>query len=150
MVDCLFQVSLACCYDTEGDARFSESHGCAFGSVEAGAGLDDLVREGLGRPRSLPGASSLSGWKLASITMSSPPASQGYTQSGSHPLANCVKLLVIDIELMSSRSCESPLAADAPASLSMDDDAWGTVEQVAGWLDDSSRLSARPRSCCGS
>jgi hypothetical protein len=24
----------------------------------------------------------------------------------------------------------------------MDDDAWGTVEQVAGWLDESSRLPA--------
>jgi hypothetical protein len=45
-----------------------------------------------------------------------------------------------------SRSRESPLAADALASLSvddgMDDDARGTVEQVAGWLDESSRLSA--------
>ena len=36
------------CYDSEGDACFGESHGGAFGSVEVGAGLDNLGSEGLG------------------------------------------------------------------------------------------------------
>ena len=48
IMDCLLKVALASCYDSEGDACFGESHGCAFGSVEVGAGLDDLVGEGLG------------------------------------------------------------------------------------------------------
>ena len=48
VMDCLLEVSLARCYDTEGDARFRESHGRAFGSVEVGAGLDDLAGECLG------------------------------------------------------------------------------------------------------
>jgi hypothetical protein len=47
-VDCLFKVALARCYDSERDACFGEAHGCAFGSVEVGAGLDDLGGEGLG------------------------------------------------------------------------------------------------------
>lgn len=48
MMDRLLKVSLACRYDAEGNTRFGESHGCAFCSVEIGAGLDDLVREGFG------------------------------------------------------------------------------------------------------
>jgi hypothetical protein len=48
MVDCLLQVALACCYDAEGDAGFGESHGRALGSVEVGAGLDDLTGQRLG------------------------------------------------------------------------------------------------------
>src|SRR5689334_5698147 len=47
-MDSLLKVTLAGCYDSEGDPCFSESHGGAFGSVEVGAGLDDLAGEGLG------------------------------------------------------------------------------------------------------
>ena len=48
MMDCLLEIALAGCYDSERDARFGESHGVPFGSVEVGAGLDDLASEGLG------------------------------------------------------------------------------------------------------
>lgn len=44
-MDCLLKVALAGCYDSEGDACFGEAHGGAFGAVEVGAGLDDLVGE---------------------------------------------------------------------------------------------------------
>jgi hypothetical protein len=47
-MDCLLNVSLACCRDSEGDACFGESHGGAFGSVEVGAGLDDFIGQGFG------------------------------------------------------------------------------------------------------
>ena len=47
-MDCLLKVALPGCYDSEGDACFGEAHGCAFGAVEVGAGLDDLGGEGLG------------------------------------------------------------------------------------------------------
>ena len=45
VVNCLLKVALASCYDSEGDACFSKSHGCAFDAVEVGAGLDDLASE---------------------------------------------------------------------------------------------------------
>ena len=51
VVDCLLKVALAGCYDAESDARFGEAHGGAFGSVEVGAGVDDLAGEGLGQAR---------------------------------------------------------------------------------------------------
>ena len=44
----LLKVAMAGCYDAESDARFGKTHGDAFGAVEVGAGLDDLVGEGLG------------------------------------------------------------------------------------------------------
>jgi len=47
-MDCLLEVALAGCYDSEGDTCFGEPHRCAFGSVEVGAGLDDLGGERLG------------------------------------------------------------------------------------------------------
>jgi len=47
VVDSLLEVSLSRCYHAEGDACFGEAHGRAFGSVELGAGLDDLGGQGL-------------------------------------------------------------------------------------------------------
>ena len=47
-MDGLFKVALAGCYDAEGDAWLRLVAWGAFGSVEVGAGLDDLVGEGLG------------------------------------------------------------------------------------------------------
>ena len=47
-MDGLFKMALAGCYDSEGDARFGKAPGCAFGSVEVGARLDDLGGERLG------------------------------------------------------------------------------------------------------
>ncbi len=49
IMDCPLKVALASCDHSERDARFGESHRCAFGSVEVGAGLDDLGSEHLGR-----------------------------------------------------------------------------------------------------
>jgi hypothetical protein len=42
-MNCLLKIALARCHDSEGDARFGKPHGGAFGSVEVGAGLDDLA-----------------------------------------------------------------------------------------------------------
>lgn len=47
VMDCLLKVALASCYHSESDARFGESHGCPFGAVEVGAGLDHFASEGL-------------------------------------------------------------------------------------------------------
>ena len=51
LIDRCFQVSPPGRHDTEGDACFSLPHGCPHGSVEVGAGLDDLAGEGLGQAR---------------------------------------------------------------------------------------------------
>ena len=49
VMDCLLEVPMTRRYDSKGDTCFDKSHWRAFGSVEVGARLDDLIGECLGQ-----------------------------------------------------------------------------------------------------